>query len=429
MLHQIKDLNGYKIQATNGEIGKVREFYFDDQSWAVRYLVADTGHWLIGQKVLISPVALNQPDWKEALLPVKLTKEQVENSPSIYTDQPVSRQYEYELHTYYDWPIYWSHAGGFLFRPIAPPVEEPIQGETVASEEQIDPDEKDPHLRSTAEVSGYDIQATDGKIGHVEDFIVDDTTWMIRYLVVDTGHWLSGKKVLIAPDWIDQVSWTKKDVHIKLARETVKNSPEFDPTKPITQAYEEQLYDYYGWLKYWHGKGADRTLTYFGQALHHRLIISVTNGERVGEVEDLLIDPDTYRVAALITAKSGLFAGKAKAILADEVNVWGQDAILISQPNVIVGEAELPEAEKWLSVSDDIKGREVVNPHGIRIGELSDIIIDVNGRIVAYELSKAFAEGPLAGQKLISINATHSLGQDLLVVDIPAEESQKVAAN
>lgn len=236
MLRSVKDLRGYKIRATDGEIGTVHDFYFDDQSWVIRYLVVDTGTWLMGRRVLISPLVLGSPKWETQALPVGLTRLQVESSPHMDLDKPVSRQMEESLHTHYGWPPYWSDTKALA-----------AVGRGGESETRGD----DLHLRSVNEVIGYDIQARDGDVGHVEDFVADDETWIIRYMVVDTRDWLPGKKVLVAPTWVDAVAWAERNVYVDLSKETVKDSPEFDPSAPINREYEIRLYDYYGRPKYW----------------------------------------------------------------------------------------------------------------------------------------------------------------------------------
>jgi hypothetical protein len=251
MLRSLKELRGYTIHATDGNIGKAHDLYFDDEHWVLRYLVVDTGGWLSGRRVLISPVALGQPDWQAHWFPVLLTKTQVEHSPDIDTDRPVSRQQEHALHSYYRWPIYWAHsplvsAGTPLVMP--PETLHPEKSEEEASGEE---DQGDVHLRSIREVIGYNIHARDGEIGHVEDFIADDDTWVIRYLVVDTRKVLPGKKVLVSPQWIERVSWRASEVYMDLAQESIRNHPEYDPSEPVNRAYEERLYDYYGRPKYW----------------------------------------------------------------------------------------------------------------------------------------------------------------------------------
>jgi hypothetical protein len=246
MLRSIKELHGYTVRATDGDIGTVHEFYFDDHTWTIRYLVVDTGGWLSGRPVLLSTLALGQPDWEERVFPVLLTREQVEHSPDIATHKPVSRQMEGDLHAYYGWSPYWRTSMSTLGAGAAA-VAHVISG----TEEGSGEPGRDPHLRSTRQVSGYHIQASDGEIGHVEDFIAEDEAWVVRYIVVDTRNWLPGRKVLVAPAWIERVSWAERKVHVDLTRETIKHSPEFDPSAPVNREYELRLYDYYGRPKYW----------------------------------------------------------------------------------------------------------------------------------------------------------------------------------
>lgn len=237
MLRSVKELNGYTIQATDDKIGKVSEFYFDDEVWTIRYLVVNTGPWLFGRKVLITALALGQPDWGARLFPISLTKELVETSPDVDLAKPVSRQLEVKLHEHFDWQPYW-WAGGVL-------TANEVQTEVVKVAEG------DPRLRSIKEVTGYHIVALDDKIGHVVDFIVDDETWVIRYMVVDTRNWLPGKKVLVAPTWIEKVVWAEEIVYVNLYRETIESSPAYNPSTPVNREYEERLYDFYGRPKYW----------------------------------------------------------------------------------------------------------------------------------------------------------------------------------
>lgn len=246
MLRSIQSLIGYRIHAKDGEIGKVKDFYFDDGKWTIRYFVVDTGNFLPGRKVLISPFfafGTNTPDWKSKTFPIDLTKAQIEASPSIEADKPVSRQHFIDLHQHYGWTPYWENSMAVVppVAPIAPEIEKAKEAH----------EKGDPHLRSTKEVAGYHIQATDGEIGHVEDFVIGDTVWVIRYMVVDTRNWLPGRKVLLSPEWIQSVSWSNEQVTVDLTRDSIKNSPEYDPSAPINQKYELRLYDFYGRPKYW----------------------------------------------------------------------------------------------------------------------------------------------------------------------------------
>jgi len=243
MLRSIKSLRGFAIGTIDGEIGKVHSFLFDTQNWVIRYLIVDTGGWLPGRKVLIAATALERPDWRGHIFPVELTKEQVKHSPDIDTSRRVSRQRESELHKYYDWTPYWG-TGYDASEPLGPPVQ---TGQAVEEEETGD----NPNLRSTREVIGYRIHATDGAIGHIDDFIASDEDWIIRYLVVDTHHWLAGRSVLISPEWVRNLRWEQQEVWVDVSRQTIKDSPPYDASAPVNREYEVQMYDYYGRAKYW----------------------------------------------------------------------------------------------------------------------------------------------------------------------------------
>jgi hypothetical protein len=250
MLRKVNELKGFTIGATDDDIGKVIEFYFDDQKWTVRYLVADTGSWLAGRKVLVSPVALRKVDWKEKSIHIALTKEQVEESPNIDTDKPVSRQQETAYSDYYNYPYYWT--GPYLWGPASFPrrvIAPRTTGEPRLPRQGAGSD--DVHLRSTKEVTGYYIEAKDGDIGNVEDFMMDDENWAIRYIVVDTANWWPGKKVLVSPEWIKDVGWSKSRVSVDLSREGIRNSPELDQAAPISRDYEKRLYEHYERLEHW----------------------------------------------------------------------------------------------------------------------------------------------------------------------------------
>jgi len=259
MLRYINDLRGATIHATDGEIGSADQFLFDDVAWTIRYLVVDTGGWLSGRLVLISPIAIRQTDWDSKTIEVALTKMQVENSPGIDTDAPVSRQAEHDYFQYYGYAPYWlgpnlwgaglypgylAYAGVATPR-IAPSTETP---HTAASSEEK---RGDPHLRSVREVLGYSIQARDREFGKVDAFIVDDETWAIRYLVVDADNLWLGKRVLLPPPWIAEVSWTESTIYVDLVSDIIKNAPEYDAATPIGRNYEATLYDYYGRPTYW----------------------------------------------------------------------------------------------------------------------------------------------------------------------------------
>ncbi|MBM4025681.1 MAG: PRC-barrel domain containing protein [Planctomycetes bacterium] len=246
MLRSVNNLEGFSLGAKDGEIGNVYSLIFDSQDWAIRYFVVDTGRWLPGRKVLISPNALERPDWQGRILHVNLTKDQVHNAPEIDTDLPVSRQRELELHRYYGWTPYWGPVHGVEAAPERYAQPQADRGVGVMVESV-----GDSHLRSTREVRGYRIHATDGQIGHVEDFILSDEDWVIRYLVVDTRNWLPGRSVLISPEWVTDIGWEEREVWVDVPKQTIEQSPNYDASAPINREYETRMYDYYGRPRYW----------------------------------------------------------------------------------------------------------------------------------------------------------------------------------
>lgn len=245
MLERANTLRGYQLHCRDGAIGTVKDFYFDDHHWGVRYLVADTAGWLAGRQVLISPYALKTVSSAEHSIALALTKKQLEDSPSLNTDKPVSRQYEESYYGFYGWPMYWN--GPLLWGAYPDIVREPEHWQNT----RPDGTGWDPHLRSTSDVTGHHIQAADGEIGHVEDFIIDDHSWAIRYLVIDTRNWWPGKKVLVSPKWIERVSWSESKVVVSLSREAVKQSPEYVEGLPLTREYETRLHQHYDRRGYW----------------------------------------------------------------------------------------------------------------------------------------------------------------------------------
>ncbi|MEP6627536.1 MAG: PRC-barrel domain-containing protein [Ginsengibacter sp.] len=230
MQRNIKSLIGYSIRATDGEIGKVEEFYFDDNTWDIRYLIVKTGSWLFGRSVLIAPVAVNTIDWGRMDFPVSLTKDQISNSPGTDLHKPVSHQHEIALYEHYAWQPYWNsgfYAGGqWGVMPAAPLFDEriPKNGEN----EKMQREHNDMHLRSTERISGYHIHANDGEIGHVYDFIIDDESWKVSSIVVDTNNWIGGKKVLVRVKHIKEINWEKSHVTIDITKAAVKDCALFD---------------------------------------------------------------------------------------------------------------------------------------------------------------------------------------------------------
>lgn len=227
-MQSMKDLLGFKIHAADDLFGKVKDVYFDDHSWRVRYFVVDTGNWLSGRKVLLSPASAGVPDWREKSIPVVLNRVQVENSPPISADMPISRRYEEELSEYYAWPRYWAATGLPSFDiaslPPSPPGESfdlPVE-DTAAHE-----DKGDPNLRSLVEVLGYRIKAVDDEIGHLKDLLGNAKHWQIQSMLIDTGNWLPGEKVLISCAAVTEMNWETGQVQISMTKEDVRHSPAY----------------------------------------------------------------------------------------------------------------------------------------------------------------------------------------------------------
>ena len=245
MLINIKSLQGFKLDSQNGEIGKVEQFYFDDKHWAIRYLVADTGTWLRGRLVLISPYALVSVNKEEKNIILNLTKKQIEDSPPLDSDKPISRQFEGTYYGYYGWPMYWY--GSSMWGAYPSIVRDHEKWEKTDQMEKA----LDARLRSSHTVRGYRIQAKDGGIGHVDDFIIDDETWAIRYLIIGTLNWWPGKKVLISPRWIERVSWDESKAFLNMPRDTIRQSPAYTDESMPTRNYEAELHHHYNRQVYW----------------------------------------------------------------------------------------------------------------------------------------------------------------------------------
>jgi hypothetical protein len=286
MLRKAHGLIGTKIHAVDGNMGHVDDFYFDDLDWIVRYMIVRTGSWFAEKQVMLSPSVIREVAWEEEALYVDLTQDQVKESPDLDLEKPVTREQEMELARYYRWPSYWLGAPTGVAAtgiPAAgiPPMSIPTTGvpshianditSTGISDADVSNREAntgetktEAELRRAAqaqglhhyvhgvkEVTGYHIAATDGEIGHVDDFFIDEENWQIHYLLIDTGNWLPGRKVLISPNWITAIVWEDSEVRVNVAREQVKNSPEYDPRGAVDRRYESDLHMHYGFPPYW----------------------------------------------------------------------------------------------------------------------------------------------------------------------------------
>jgi uncharacterized protein YrrD len=226
MLHKASKVRGISVHAVDGEIGTVHDLYFDDVHWTIRYLVISTGAWLLDRRVLISPMSVEK-QWTIARLPLTITRKQVQNSPPPESHPPQSRQYETDLLRYYGYPSYWGGSAvwgayGYPSALLAGGPTEPVPVAPPASKSQ------DRHLYSVADVTGYHLHATDGEIGHVDDFLFDDSTWRIAYLEIDTSNWIGGRSVVVAPNALGSVNWTEGLINVALSRDAIRHSPMLD---------------------------------------------------------------------------------------------------------------------------------------------------------------------------------------------------------
>lgn len=254
MLRSTQEMKNYAIGATDGEIGHVCDFFFDDKSWVIRYLVVETGSWLMSRKVLISPFALQEADWQHKRLPVCITMNQVKHSPDIDTQKPVSRQHEMAYADYYGYPYYWGGNGLWgegLYAPLhasrkdvgcIPP------NNSIATPQHAG---NDAHLRSCQSLIGYHIHASDSNIGHLQEMLVDETTWSIRYMVVDTSTYWIGHEVLVSPDWVKRIDWDESRITVDLLQQTVKDSPRFESSAALNRQQEADLHKHYKRSTYW----------------------------------------------------------------------------------------------------------------------------------------------------------------------------------
>ncbi|MFI5297651.1 MAG: PRC-barrel domain-containing protein [Polyangiales bacterium] len=249
MLRSLRDLERYTVAATNGDVGAVKDFLFDDERWVVRHLVVAVDIFN-GRRVLVSPAAVITADWSRQRFYLALTMDALRNSPNIDVDRPVSRQHERDYYDYYGYGYYWQNPGvwglGALPSALASaPLTKPFHDTHEPS--------GDVHLRSAHEVHGYHVRGVDEAIGHVDDLIVDAETWEVRYLVVDTSNWWLGRKVVIPPQWARRVSWSEREVHVDMTRQAIKSSPEWDSSAGITRDYEVRLHNYFERPNYWDG--------------------------------------------------------------------------------------------------------------------------------------------------------------------------------
>jgi hypothetical protein len=299
MLRSLKELERTSVTAIDGDVGSVANFLFDDDRWAVRYLVVETGTSFDERRVLISPISFRSVDWPTRVVRLGLTCHEIKNSPRVDTDKPVSRQHEQDYYRYYGYPYYWGAAGlwGEGWEPAL--LAQRAQGESPPGRPDLTG--TDAHLRSVLEVSGYHVQGSDDGIGHVVDFLVDDATWAIRYLVIDTGHWWAGHKVIVAPEWATRISFDERKVFMDMTRDAIKNSPAWIEHGTVDRDYEARLHEHHGRAGYW---GVDR-----GRLAHEAE--GAASGAMAGTILGAAAGPPGMMAGAVIGAAAGAMAGAA----------------------------------------------------------------------------------------------------------------------
>ena len=248
MLRSAKELLGYKVTATDGDAGSAADIFFEDNDWYVIYLVVSGETWLSARRVLVPRRLVGEPDWQSRRFPVKLTRQEIEDSPSVEADAPVSIQQEQDLLAYYNLQMGWIRGpiSGFGLPEVTVP-----GGVNDEETWQDQREQGDSHLRSVEEIIGYRVETIDGEIGHVKDMLIDDSQFAVRYLVVDTEDTFDGRTVLLAVPWVSKLSWDRAAVKTEFSKEQIQQSPQWDEESPIERPYEEALHTYYGRPRYW----------------------------------------------------------------------------------------------------------------------------------------------------------------------------------
>jgi hypothetical protein len=248
-----------KIKSVDLAFGDIRDLYFDDVSWMLRYFVVDVGTWLEGRHVLISPESLTEYREDENAFACKLTRQQIHDSPLFDSQKTVSRQQEESLSKHYGWTPYWVTPmaafplPGLYTYPIVGAAsdrwnQQNKMAPTVAKEVEARQDmdrEQEAHLRSFQEIKSYGLQATDGDIGELDDLLLDTASWRVTHIIVDTRKWWPGGQVVIDRALVTDISWGDAKIVVAMSREDVKNAPRFDKDQTITEPYMQQLSQYY----------------------------------------------------------------------------------------------------------------------------------------------------------------------------------------
>lgn len=224
----LKSLLKYDINTSDSSVRSCHDFLFEDGSWVIRYLAMDTRKWLPGRQVLISPISIRKIDPLKKNIRLDLTKKQIKGAPSLESDPPVSRQYKFDYNRYYSWSGYWIGAKlwGLKAHPKAHP--KALKNDTIIENSKKERSSV-ASLRSVKEVSGYQVNVRDDTFGQIQDFLINTESWYISYLVIDAGDSIPGAaSIIVAPNWVDEISWVENIVSIRMTREQIESSPQIE---------------------------------------------------------------------------------------------------------------------------------------------------------------------------------------------------------
>lgn len=245
MLHNTSTISGSAVSAVDGSIGHVEDTLFHDETWNVRYFVIDTGPWILGRRLLCSAGYAERFDDRDGRLRIDLTRDQVEASPELEADLPVSELKRREFTKYKKGPVYWSQSG--VRKEAHPPGAMPaVHEESEEEKQQVERELYGKHLRSAGEVTGYTVEASDKPLGSVVGLLVDDDDWSLRYIAVEAEGSGQRKMQIYSPDWVETIRWIEQSIHIKFAHDVATNAPPLEDDAMVSRDYEKKLYDYYG---------------------------------------------------------------------------------------------------------------------------------------------------------------------------------------
>ncbi len=254
MLLSLRDITGYRMMARDGEIGKVTDFLFDQRDWSIRYIVDKTSA-LFGKQVLIDVSAIKKISWSDQVLELSIDKKQVRESPDIDFKSILKKENEQKLIDHFQGTVNWTSIDKQGTLPLTRGLSLDIYGDKSNSDYArliVQDTEFDPEgLQSSSMAVNFKISTNNGHLGHAEDFIIDDSNWMIRFMVIDTRGGQNKKKILLRPESIDWISWRKKHVSVNMDKEKIQGCPNFEVSFPLSQEYADLLYNQFECSNFW----------------------------------------------------------------------------------------------------------------------------------------------------------------------------------